>query len=458
MKKTAKFLLLTVLAFSFLISMIACTKTNKQSETSETRMTIELVTAGSDDALLTEDDLPEGEGKYYTVTGYTFSESDAQIVTYAADDKYYYTDYYTGTRGKDKDYLTEKERYNELTALTLPKAVKVATSDAKIYLTAERLAKVDANGVIDLSNGSANAKTLYIRTIDANAFLNHTELKAVVVPETYLAIGDGAFSGCGNLEEMTIPFVGKKTGAVNGGKNFGYIFGTYEYTNSVSAAQNYNLSGSATYYVPADLRKVTVTADVTPYAFYNVTTVEEVVYNYGDVIPAYAFYGCTGLKSLELPASIKEIGEGAYGSCNKLNKVNFTALTALEKIGANAFAGCTMLGYTDGKVLNLPASVKFIGEQAFANCTSIEKFVFEATEQAEIKAQAFSGLTSLEEVTIKNALMSIGAFDTWSEMLTATLTDCTVVGGGDLKLAFIGAITAEDAEGKEWLDVNFKLN
>ncbi len=41
-------------------------------------------------------------------------------------------------------------------------------------------------------------------------FKDCINLKEIYVPKSVITIGEGAFSGCTNLEKITIPFVGKK--------------------------------------------------------------------------------------------------------------------------------------------------------------------------------------------------------------------------------------------------------
>ena len=471
MKKTVKFLLVAVLAVCIALSLIACEK-ETASDSGATKITIELVSVGDDGALLSEKDLPEGETQYYTISGYTFSDSDSKIVTNAANDKYYYTDYYTAITTSDsssvskEEYAAQKARYEELSSLTLPKAVKVKAPDSKINLTAENL-KAANGGVVDLSEGSANAKTIYIRSVKDSAFIGHTEIKNLTVPDTYLALASASFSGCANLEEVTLPFVGGKADAVNGAKNFGYIFGTYEYEGGTSVTQSYNLSGSATYYVPSSLKKVTINADVGAYAFYGVTTVEEINYEKSAVVPDFAFHGCTGLKSVTLPVSTTGIGNGAFGHCSSLNTINLSELLSLTYIGNEAFEHCEKLCYSETeKTLRLPASVAFIGENAFEGCSSVEKIVFKAETSATVRASAFAEMSALKKADLKNLALSVGAFSSWSDFLEVTLDGCTVAIGVadgddagiapadalDVKYAFVGAI-----EVTTWIEANIEF-
>ncbi len=427
---------MVILAALLCVSLFACDDATSGDQ-AITKITIKLVQSDSEDALVDADALNEGETEYYVVTGYTFSDEDAAIVARGAD---YYSDFYNGPRKDTDAYKNEKQRFEELGKLILPTAVKVKVSESSIELTAEDLATVNA-GVIDLSDGDAEATVVNIRAIEDSALLNHSELKSVVVPEGYLAIGAGAFSGCGALEEITLPFVGQKAGALNAAKTFGYIFGTVEYTGGVSVTQSYNASGSATYYVPESLKNVVVKGELPMYAFHNITKVETVTFEAEETIAKSAFNGCAGLKSVIIPATVKTIGESAFNGCASLASVNFAALTVLETIENSAFANCKAL-FAETKAIALPASVSFIGEQAFAGCTSVETL---SVESATVKAGAFSGLTSLKTANLLNCTLSVGSFATWGDMLTVTCTGCTIASdsAANVILAFMGAFESD---------------
>eukprot|EP00633_Aureoumbra_lagunensis_P010269 CAMPEP_0197305094 /NCGR_PEP_ID=MMETSP0891-20130614/921_1 /TAXON_ID=44058 ORGANISM="Aureoumbra lagunensis, Strain CCMP1510" /NCGR_SAMPLE_ID=MMETSP0891 /ASSEMBLY_ACC=CAM_ASM_000534 /LENGTH=68 /DNA_ID=CAMNT_0042785715 /DNA_START=108 /DNA_END=310 /DNA_ORIENTATION=+ len=58
------------------------------------------------------------------------------------------------------------------------------------------------------------------------------------------------------------------------------------------------------------------------------------------MIGDFAFYGCTGLTQLTLPAGLTTIGIGAFIGCS-LNQI--TLRVGLTSIGDNAFQDCTSL-------------------------------------------------------------------------------------------------------------------
>jgi len=445
MKKVINLLLIALLAFTLCFAFTACDEKENETQTvTKTKMTLELTDVEDDDALITEQ-IEIGGVKYdnyYTITGYSFSNEDAAIVTRALNDKYHYTDYYTGE--KYDGYEADKARYEQMSNLTLP--VKVVLGATKtldeIELNAEQISA--ANGVIDLSAGAEETKEVYVCAVSANALSGHTEIVNLVVPDTYKYIGEGAFSGCSAIEEIKLPFVGAKADALNGAKTFGYIFGTTAYTGGASVTQNYNASGTATYYVPEKLATVTVTETLPKYAFYNVTSIKEINYtlNAAGEVPAYAFYGCAGLKSIDL-TGVTVIGEGAFSGCASLNAVTLPA--TLTSIEASAFSGCTNLCYTSGK-LAIAQNVTFIGENAFSGCTSIKELeVTGPAAKVEIKAGAFASCTSLEKATLTNAKLSVGVFSKWSSKLTAALTGCECAAEGlNVRAAFVGGFEEGD--------------
>ena len=64
-------------------------------------------------------------------------------------------------------------------------------------------------------------------------------------------------------------------------------------------------------------------------------------YTHNDEIGGYAFHGCSGLRSLNLPAGITWIGSHAFEFCSGLTSLNLPA--GITVIDDNAFYGCSGL-------------------------------------------------------------------------------------------------------------------
>ncbi|MCQ2286516.1 MAG: leucine-rich repeat domain-containing protein [Bacteroidales bacterium] len=87
-------------------------------------------------------------------------------------------------------------------------------------------------------------------------------------------------------------------------------------------------------------------------------------------IEAYAFYHCTNLESIQLPASLKKIESSAFSECKKLK--NIVLPNSLLQLESNLFEESSL---TD---IVIPASVAKIGNYVFANCPKLKSIEVEA--------------------------------------------------------------------------------
>ena len=89
-----------------------------------------------------------------------------------------------------------------------------------------------------------------------------------------------------------------------------------------------------------------------------------------ETIGANAFKDCKNLLEVELPSSLKTIGESAF----RYTKLEELRLYSVETIGTTAFQGCSNL-----KKIWLPANLTSIGKQAFDGCSKITHVTCDAT-------------------------------------------------------------------------------
>lgn len=163
------------------------------------------------------------------------------------------------------------------------------------------------------------------------ALSNFTNLKELEIPNNITSIGMATLYGCGNLEKLTLPFIGCEKRNYNEYYQYplGYIFGETNYSNSIAVNQYYVISSSkiashipATYYIPNKLKCVIVSDGDIPYgAFYNCVNLSEIDILNTSYICSYAFYNCTGLTSLVLPSNIGTID--TYAFTNNTTKIYY---------------------------------------------------------------------------------------------------------------------------------------
>jgi hypothetical protein len=126
--------------------------------------------------------------------------------------------------------------------------------------------------------------------------INSTIEGDFIIPKTIQSIGTYAFRGCIKLDSITLPFVGLSRNATKFDVLFGKIFGDAEYTGGVLKYQTDYNSAAYQCYLPASLRKVTIT---------DATTIGE-----------NAFYNCSMLTELSINSGAKaSIGKNAFTNC-----------------------------------------------------------------------------------------------------------------------------------------------
>ena len=142
-------------------------------------------------------------------------------------------------------------------------------------------------------------------------------------------------------------------------------------------------------------------------------------------IGGYAFYYCTGLKSVTIPNSVITIGESAFDGCKNLSSV--TIANGVTSIGVVAFGMCTSL-----TSLTIPNSVTAIAESAFQGCSGLQSIVvdkgntvYDSREDcnALIKTSDNKLITGCMNTTIPNSITAIGS---WAFFLCDGLTSINI--------------------------------
>lgn len=143
-----------------------------------------------------------------------------------------------------------------------------------------------------------------------------------------------------------------------------------------------------------------------------------------------AFQGCSGLKSVVIPNSVKSIGSSAFYGCN-VTDIYITDIGAWcdisgikELMSYGSKNKKIYLNGTEIKDLVIPNGVTSIDSQAFYCCTNLTSVVI-PDSVTSIGQSAFHGCTSLVSVTIGNSVTSIGqcAFDGCTSLTSVVIPD-----------------------------------
>ena len=167
-----------------------------------------------------------------------------------------------------------------------------------------------------------------------------------------------------------------------------------------------DLSGLKTIIIPGTVKEIRQNA------FRNNADLENVILQEGvEVIGASAFYDCTNLKNIELPESLIEIGRSAFFRCSSIN--NIIIPSKIEIINAYTFYYCTSLTN-----IELPDGLQTIDVGPFQNCTSLEEIYIPGSVNS-INGTAFMNCTSLNNIEVASGNQHY-KYDEASGMLITT--------------------------------------
>ena len=208
-------------------------------------------------------------------------------------------------------------------------------------------------------------------------------------------IPNAAFNGCENID--TIDFYSNITSTgtyafQNCEADINYIDDTssqkYTYTNGLDTFTYSVQKGSATIVSCTTTNEAVIIPDyIDDYpvttigcrAFSNNTNVKSVILSSNTTkVDSYAFYNCENLENVTLGSKLEEIGDYAFYN------------TALPKITA-------------------PASLRTIGDCAFANCSTLTKFTMRSGVES-LGYGVFYNATQLSDVTLSNTIYAISDF------------------------------------------------
>ena len=166
-------------------------------------------------------------------------------------------------------------------------------------------------------------------------------------------------------------------------------------------------------------------------------------------IGSYSFAGCP-MASVEFPKSIYDIGDHSFYGCVNLTNVWFEPRGNAETIGDYAFTGVGSDSeyppepYSPIRSLHIPASMKEIGNRAFCGCRYLTDFSIEKDgDLRTIGDRAFRRLAYAGDITLPKTLRTIGmgAFE-YSDIKSVSFGEGSVLDEiGDRAFFYSDAIT-----------------
>ena len=269
----------------------------------------------------------------------------------------------------------------------------------------------------DLTATVTFAQNSKCTTIGEDAFWE-SDITEITIPKSVKKIDDYAFGNCEKLKKVSFEKGSQLTSIGDYAFRFCNALTSLKLPSGVTTLGDSFISecdSLTTFEIPASVKIIGDSA------FYGakVTSVKFASGSNCTGIGECAFYSCSGLTSVTLPAKLTSIGDGAFEDCTKLKSITIPA--GVTKIGEYAFDGCSSLttitmsansklteipdcfAQNCGKLtaFTVPASIKKIGTEAFSRCRSLASVTFSANSKcSDIGDYAFAGCSALKSIKL----------------------------------------------------------
>ena len=234
-------------------------------------------------------------------------------------------------------------------------------------------------------------------SVQNNTFKNCSMLKNIYLPSTVTMLLNNVVDGCAELETI-------------------WCYATTP--PSVTASTFTNMASDVTLYVPYESLSAyknsswanyfsTILPISTPVT-YACQSIDANGQNYNPALQEYLYSkriaSNSGYTTMTEALNLTEIADRGLAGKTNLTSLNILSnFPNLNKIGNEAFEGCTNLKYA-----NIPRSVIHFGDNVFARCTSLDGCYFDRSQITSLGLSTFLDCTGLTSVTLPSTLTYIG--------------------------------------------------
>ena len=299
--------------------------------------------------------------------------------------------------------------------------------------------------LMDVKDSSIESFTFNENTkiIFAEAFAG-CNLQSITIPDTITNIGWFSFNRCENMTSIIVP----NDTIIFADNPFQSCYSLVIYCRAESAPSHWNLNWNCRKdncepsdrheFIPViwgwtGEQEESIESDDSIFTWllnedgisYTVVGLKDGVYSTDIVIPSiyndlpvtaignYAFYNCSGLKSVTIPNSVTTIGINPFLGCANLTSIVVDSENpAYQSIDANLYSkdGTVLIAYAIGKndtSFTIPDSVTIIGKSAFRGCSKLTSVII-PYGITTISDSAFYGCSGLTSIIIPDTVTTIG--------------------------------------------------
>ena len=257
------------------------------------------------------------------------------------------------------------------------------------------------------------------------------DVKELVIEDGVVYIGNGAFSGCKKLTDISIADTVTTIG-LGAFDNSAFYYDEKNWENDVLYCGKYLLNSKDNISGSCKIREGT--EYIASYAFSN-------SYVYGEEDARQDLY------EVIMPKSLKRVGESAFCQCRNLNSVVISE--NVDYIGENAFNECNNL-----KSVVLPKNISYIGYQAFGyysyyvihngiasyEYSKVNNFTIYGTKESEAEIYATENGFNFVALDENNVNIGDANGDNSIDILDATAVQKYASGKGELTAEQISAV------------------
>lgn len=275
-----------------------------------------------------------------------------------------------GTLGIYTDFLNG---LNALKELELPaglinineKALYGAKNLAVVTMPLNDKYVVENNALYSLKDGKKNKLVL----VAAKSIDNEFEIDDEISECAF-----GCLYGAVSLQSLTLPFIGKSSGATGTYGVLGYLFGDTDYSSSAGdtefVTQNYSASNYGTFYIPKSLKRITLSKSCTiAFGAFSNIAVEEVDLGKVAGISDFALSGIRNLVKLSIPNVDFQFG-------NLFGKTEYSGGVLTEQFNGTKTNAYYLPSTLKEVVVNLKGNDEIVTNYLFNGCKTLTDITF----------------------------------------------------------------------------------